>query len=205
MDQRIKKVINNLNNRNINSTYFNNRHQLKEILLKETININDKVGIGGSMTIKELDLYKSLTKRGNTVYWHWMTDSKYQNEERRKASFNSDIYLTSSNAITENGEIINIDGVGNRVAAMFFGPKRVVVICGTNKICPDYNSAINRIKNESCPLNARRLGLNTPCSVSGKCMDCRSNERMCNITTVINNKPMDIDFSVYLVGETLGF
>lgn len=204
MDEKVKELISKLEERGIKTKYFRTKEEVKKEILTE-INPNMFVGIGGSMTIKELEIYRDLQSKQAKVYWHWMVRPEERDEVRRKASFTSDIYLTSTNAITEQGELVNIDGVGNRISAMYFGPKKVIVICGKNKICKNYSSAISRIKTISCPQNAKRLGLQTPCAIEGTCRDCDSEERMCNVTTIINRSPKSIDLNIYFVDQELGF
>lgn len=204
MDTKIQELIKKLESKNIKTKYFATKEEVKADILRE-VGPNMVIGIGGSMTIMELGIYQELKAKDQTVYWHWMAKPEERDEIRRRASFTSDLYLTSTNAITEQGELINIDGVGNRVSAMYFGPKKVIVICGKNKICKNYPSAISRIKTIACPQNAKRLGLQTPCAMEGRCKDCSSPDRMCNITTIINHKPSKIDFNVYVVDEELGF
>lgn len=203
MDMRIHSLISNLEGKKIPAEYFENTEAVKERILSE-INEGETVGIGGSMTIFDLKLHEDLSKAGNEVYWHWLVEPEKRGAVRQKAS-TSDIYLTSTNAITEAGELVNIDGVGNRVSAMFYGPKKVIVVCGVNKITTDIISAIDRIKAKACPPNARRLNLKVPCAYTDQCNDCSSPERMCNITTIINSKPSTVELKVYIVGEELGY
>ncbi len=203
MDNITEKVLQNLENRKINSKYFETKEDVKKAILDE-ISSDNTVGIGGSMSVKELNLYESLVEAGNTVYWHWLV-SKEEMPSVRKNAHNSDVYLTGTNALTEEGELINIDGIGNRVASMFYGPKKVIVVCGINKICSDLVAAIDRIKNEACHKNSTRLKLKTPCAATGECTDCKSPDRMCNVTTIISGKPGEVDLNVYIVGEELGF
>jgi hypothetical protein len=193
----------NLENRKIKAKYFQTKEDVRNTILEE-VKPDMTVGIGGSMSVKEMGLHEDLIKAGNTVYWHWLVEPT-QMSDIRKNAHTSDIYLTGTNALTEGGELINIDGVGNRVASMFYGPKKVIVICGTNKICSDLISAIDRIKNETCTKNARRLNRKTPCAATGECSDCQSPDRMCNVTTIISGKPEEVDLNVYIVGEELGF
>jgi len=117
----------------------------------------------------------------------------------------SDVFLSSTNALTVDGIIVNTDGVGNRVAGMIFGPRRVILVVGINKIVKDIDDAIWRIKNVATPMNAYRLGLNTPCAKLGYCMNCTSNVSICRVTTIIEYKPSRTDFTVVLVGEELGY
>jgi hypothetical protein len=164
------------------------------------------VGVGGSITVRELGLIEALQKRGNRVVQHWQKGLSFDEiiaVERQHLT--SEVFLTSSNAITEAGQLVNVDGGGNRVAAMIFGPKKVIVIAGENKIVKDVDAGLERIKRVAAPLNAKRLNLSTPCAVTGVCTDCDIPERICNITTIIHRKSEETDITIILVGETLGF
>ena len=136
------------------------------------------VGIGGSMTVKELDVAYALLKEGKEVFWHWLPGVD-ANAARRAAMF-ADVYLCSANAVTDDGKLLFIDGSGNRVAALAFGPKRVILVIGKNKLCGDEADALARIRREACGPNARRLGLKTPCGLGSECLDCSSSQRFCN-------------------------
>ncbi|SES76313.1 Uncharacterised ACR, YkgG family COG1556 [Natronincola peptidivorans] len=203
MNDTIKTLMNNLEKRKIKTKYFATKEEAKKEVLNET-DLYTTIGIGGSMTIKEMNLYEELVNKEKKVIWHWLVEPEKRYEVGKLAS-NAEVYLTSTNALTEKGDLVNIDGVGNRVSSMFYGPKKVIVICGVNKICSDLITAMDRIKREACPPNAKRLGLNVPCGITGNCNDCLSNERMCNVTVIINHKPMSVDLHVYIVGETLGY
>jgi hypothetical protein len=116
------------------------------------------------------------------------------------------VFLTSSNAITLEGQLVNIDGSGNRVNAMTFGPRKAIVVAGVNKIVPDLESAIRRIKEIAVPMNCKRLNYSPPCMAAGKCVDCRVPQRACRITSIIEwRPPFFSDYLVILVGENLGF
>ncbi len=162
------------------------------------------VGFGGSVTVRDLGLYEGLKEQGHDVFWHWMVDADDRNATRKSAS-NADYYLLSANALTKDGEIINTDGTGNRVSAMFYGPKHVIFIVGRNKLVADYTAGIDRIRNVASPLNAKRLGYNTPCAVLGRCTDCDHQNRMCNITGVLHRPTGGIKMHVILVNEDLGY
>lgn len=108
--------------------------------------MTDKVGIGGSMTITELGLPKALVERGNEVHFHWLESTPEGMDRARENASKADVYLTSTNALTEKGQLVNIDGTGNRVTAMVFGPKKVYVVCGINKLVDDIDGAMKRIK-----------------------------------------------------------
>lgn len=167
------------------------------------------VGIGGSVTLREMGLLKALEERGVELADHWEAGKRGASGEEvmriRRLHLNSDVFITSTNAVTETGELVNIDGTGQRVAAMIFGPKKVIVVAGVNKIAGDLDEGLWRASNVASPLNAKRLSRKTPCVKTGECEDCDSSERICNITTVINRRPRSTDLTVILVGKELGY
>ncbi len=181
-------------------TFFDNREEVVEYLAKTVV--GKKVGFGGSMTIKELGLYDVLSKQ-NEVAWHWVQNDK----KTRMAEIESEVYLLSANGVSETGEIVNIDGAGNRLAASLFGPGKVIYIVGKNKIEPSLEKAIYRARNIASVKNAMRMNLNTPCVKSGgkRCYDCNSPERICNgfvtITRPMNGQETEIIF----VNDNLGY
>ena len=158
------------------------------------------VGMGGSKTVEQLGLYELLSEK-NTVYWHWKSTEP---ETREKANA-AEVYLTGANAISEDGEILNIDGAGNRLAAQVYGRKRLYIIAGTNKICPDFNAALYRARNTAAVLNCRRFNGNTPCKLDGKCHDCRSLDRICNALLVLWAPMAGMKTEVILIDGELGF
>ncbi len=162
------------------------------------------VGIGGSMTVEEMGLYDHLAVH-NEVYWHWKVGAEQSRETLENAG-RAKVYLTSANGLAKTGEIINIDGNGNRVAAMLYGHERIYIIAGRNKIAPDYDSALYRARNVASPLNARRVGAKTPCAVScDRCYDCDSPDRICKGLAVLWG-PMRVGtFEVVLIDEDLGY
>ncbi len=162
------------------------------------------VGLGGSMTLKEMGVEERL-QANNTVFWHW--NSCADPAESLRQAMTTDVYLLSANAIAEDtGEILNIDGTGNRVASSLFGHKKVYFVAGRNKVSPDYEHALWRLRNVVAPKNAQRLGRNTPCAVNGdKCYDCNSPERICNALVVFYKKIRSMDAEVILVDEDLGY
>ncbi len=156
------------------------------------------IGIGGSMTIREMGLADRLALH-NQVIWHW-ADGVLQD------AATTQVYLSSLNGVAETGELINIDGTGNRVASGLFGHQKVYFIVGRNKIAPDYDAALWRARNIASPKNAQRLHKNTPCAVKGdKCYDCKSPERICSALVVYWQKPTSMDFEVVLIDEDLGY
>lgn len=163
------------------------------------------VGIGGSMTVEEMGLYEKLAVH-NDVRWHQRIPEGKTSMEVRLAANAAEIYISSVNGLAETGEIINIDGNCNRVAAIFYGHKKVYLIAGENKLAPDYDSALWRARNIASPLNARRLNMKTPCAVNAdKCYDCKSPDRICRGLSVLWSKPMTGEFEVVLVKEKLGY
>ncbi len=160
------------------------------------------IGIGGSVTIDTLDVYDRLCE-SNEVFWHW----KNHAPETRERAGKAETYLCSANGVSENGEIVNIDGFGNRVAGTIYGPERVFLVVGRNKIAQDLTGAIDRARNIAAPLNARRLNRHTPCAVGEpRCHDCRSPEKVCGVMTVFFMPPTSIkEFHVILVDESLGY
>jgi len=164
------------------------------------------VGFGGSVTLDQLGLYETLS-RHNTVLWHWRMPADKNEAEVRAAAAAAEVYFSSVNALAESGEIVNIDNVCNRVAAILYGHEQVYLVLGENKIAPDLAGAIDRARNIAAPLNARRLNRHTPCAVGEpRCHDCRSPEKICGVMTVFFMPPTSIkEFHVILVDEDLGY
>lgn len=160
---------------------------------------NTTVGIGGSMTIQSMGLYEKLSAH-NEVHWHWVSGP----EVHAQAAL-AQVYLTSANGLTEAGEIINIDGAGNRVASTLFGHQKVYFVIGKNKLAPTFEEALWRARNIAAPKNAQRLGKKTPCAVKGdRCYDCKSPDRICRGLVVHWGPMMGKDMEVVLVDEDLG-
>ena len=158
------------------------------------------VGFGGSMTLDQLGLYDALGKH-NTVVWHWKQDA---GPARREGMF-TDVYLSSANGLAETGEIVNIDGNGNRVAATLFGHEKVYLVIGRNKLAPTYEEALWRARNIASPKNAQRLGKKTPCAVKGdRCYDCKSPDRICRGLVTLWGPMTGMEAEVLLVDEDLG-
>lgn len=166
-----------------------------ETLSKQTI------GFGGSVTLEEMGLYEAL-RDSNAVTWH----NKVAAFGVRRLANQSSIYITSANAVTETGEIVNIDGTGNRVAMTAFGPECCYFVIGKNKIMPDLDAAVQRAKNVAAPKNARRVGVKTPCAVKGdRCYDCNSPDRICRVTVITDRVPMGMRQVIVFVDEDLGY
>jgi len=184
---------------------LNTADTIKEFISK-TIPVNATVGLGGSVTLREAGIDVLLKSRGNIVFDHWDSSKSFEETlDTRRKQLTSDYFLTSINAVTTDGELVNIDGAGNRVAAMIFGPKHVIAIVGYNKIASNMDEAIWRTKNIASAKNCKRLGLSTPCAKTGFCMDCKPPVSICRITTIIDYKPMLTDFTIILTPLELGY
>ena len=157
------------------------------------------VGFGGSVTLQDMGLYELLGSH-NEVHWHWVNGP-----EERKAAMGTQVYLSSANGLAETGEIINIDGGGNRVASTLYGHEKVYLVIGRNKLAPTYDEALWRARNIASPKNAQRLGRKTPCAVKGdRCYDCKSPDRICRGLVVLWGAMMGMETEVILVDEDLG-
>lgn len=182
---------------------FNNRKEAANYIDCQIDGKN--VGIGGSATVHEMNLFSMLSKH-NKVCWH---DEKPENMtvmEARKVASSSDIYISSVNGISEDGEIVNIDNTGNRVAALSFGPSEIYLVIGKNKVCSNLSSALDRARNVAAPLNAQRLKKKTPCALKGdKCYNCKSPERICRNLSILYDKPTGANYNIILINENLGY
>ncbi|MCG1013074.1 lactate utilization protein [Tepidanaerobacter sp. GT38] len=180
----------------------------KEEAVKKALELvppNATVGVGGSVTVRELGIVDELRARGHVIFDHHLGSTAEEKNRIRKAQLTCDVFFASTNALTLDGKLVNIDGTGNRVAAMIFGPGHVVLIVGANKITDGLQQAMLRAKQVAAPMNAIRLGLNTPCASTGYCMDCSSENRICKVTTIIEYKPNLTNFTVIVVGEEIGY
>ena len=162
------------------------------------------VGAGGSVTLQQLGLLESLAAH-NTLYSHWAASGDPAQARQQAAA--ADVYLLSANALSEStGEIINIDGTGNRVASSLYGHRKVYFVTGKNKLAPDFHSALHRARNIAAPKNAQRLNAKTPCAAKGdRCYDCASPGRICRGLVVLYEKMTSMDMEVVLVDQELGY
>ena len=195
-----EKTRKNLENRGFRAHVFATGAEAADYLA-QTLH-NTCIGIGGSVTIDEIGVYDRLSA-DNDVIWRW----KKPTPDSRERGAAAETFLCSANGVSETGEIVNIDGYGNRVAPTIYGPQRVFLVVGKNKIAPDLNGAIDRARNIAAPLNARRLNRHTPCAVGEpRCHDCRSPEKVCGVMTVFSCRPPPSgSFIVLLVNEDLGY
>lgn len=197
-------IIKNLAKRNMEGFYCSTKEEAKEKVLS-LIEKGSKIGWGGSETIKECGIIDAISGSDYKA----IDRSRAKTPEETKAVyaeiFTSDYFLMSTNAITLDGELVNIDGNGNRVSALIYGPDHVIVVAGLNKVTADVESAYRRIKTFACPPNAVRLHKNIPCGISGKCSDCLSDECFCNQIVVTRRSGHKGRIKVVLVGEELGY
>ncbi len=193
----IEKLRSSLEAHKISSSFFETAAEAVDYLDGKLDNTT--VGFGGSATVGQIGLYERLSRHNRTL-WHAKGD------DPREAGTAS-VYICSLNGVAETGELINIDGTGNRVAASIYNARHVIFVIGINKIAPDYGSALWRARNIAAPKNAQRLGKKTPCAVKGdKCYDCKSAERICKALVVLWEKPNAVnEMEVVIINETLGY
>lgn len=201
---KAQTLINNFSKRNITGYYCENKEDALNKAL-ELLEKDSSISWGGSLTLDQIGLKNKLREMDfELIDREKAKDAKEKNEIMRKGLL-SDYFLTSSNAITMNGELINIDGNGNRVAAMIYGPKNVIIIAGMNKIVSSMDVALEKIRHDACQPNAIRLNLKTPCSTTGMCKDCLSNDCICGHIVVTRFSRIPNRIKVILVGENLGY
>ena len=164
------------------------------------------VSWGGSMTFRSTGLYEALNDRTDIEVWDTFDDkaSAEEKDQRRRQALHSDLFITGTNAVTEAGQLVNLDMIGNRIGALTYGPRWVVILVGRNKIVPDLEEAMFRIKNYVAPANARRLDKKTPCVKTSYCEECKSPDRICNTWTIAEKSFPKGRVKVVLINEDLG-
>ena len=195
------KVIEGLKSRNMTGYYAKDKAEALKLAL-EIIPDGDTVGMGGCMSAAEIGLTDALKAGGYNFI------DRDKEEDKRGAmlkTYDADYFISSANAMTEDGVIVNIDGNSNRVSAIAQGPKKVLFIVGMNKICADVDSAMKRARNVAAPINAQRFGLNTPCSKTGSCMNCKSPDTICCQFLITRYSRHKDRIHVILVNDNLGF
>jgi len=193
----------NLENKGYKVSVFENKEAATDYLNREID--NKTVGFGGSVTLHQMGLFQPLSEH-NVVFWHDEKPSDMTVAETRTAATRAEIYVSSVNAISEKGEIVNIDNTGNRVAAITFGPSKIYLLVGENKVAQDLEKAIFRARNVAAPLNAKRLNRKTPCAINAdKCYDCKSPDRICRNLSVFWEKPTGAEYEIVLINENLGY
>ena len=205
IEKQVERTIKNLNSRNMEGYYVNNREQLFQ-KLKEFIAEGSTVGVGDSMTLFETNIIDFL--RDGSFNFLDKYEEKLTKDEKREIyikNFSADTFICSTNAITESGELYNIDGNGSRVAPMIYGPKQVIIITGINKIVKNLEEAEIRVRQYAAPVDAKRLNKDTPCTKLGYCIDCKSPNRICNDFVIIKGQFIKGRIKVVIVREVLGY
>ncbi|MGG7144422.1 lactate utilization protein [Clostridium nigeriense] len=204
-EQRILRTIGALNKNNMNGYLVNTKEELIEKIM-ELVKENSTVACGGSMSLFETGVIDHLrSERYNFLDRYKEGLSREELTKLFKESFFADAYFASSNAVTEDGKLYNIDGNGNRVAAMLFGPEKVILVVGVNKIVKNIDEAVIRNREISAPANAKRLNKMTPCAKVGYCMDCKSNDKICREFTVISSQSNKDRIHVIFMNEDIGY
>ncbi|MBR5485446.1 MAG: lactate utilization protein [Oscillospiraceae bacterium] len=207
-EKRIEKTVENLKKNNFNACFVKSKEELLE-KIKQIVPQGGSVAWGGSATLKETGVVDMLKNGGYVCYDR--TQPGMPADEYKEVSlkaFSADVFLAGTNAVTEQGELYNVDGNGNRVAPMIYGPDKVIVVVGKNKIVPDIEAAKVRVQKLAAPANGVRLNTGTPCSVTGECvggLGCRAPKRMCCTSTVFGFQRDTERFYVFITEEDFGF
>ncbi len=204
-EQKCLKAVESLERNGFTALYCPTPQAAAEYIIT---NASDSVtvGFGGSMSIVSLGVEQPLREQGKEILNHASPAlSRNEKMEIMRRQLTCDLFLSGCNALTLNGELVNIDATGNRVAAMFFGPRKVIVVAGRNKLVDGTpQDAIARVKTWATPPNAKRLNFKTPCATTGFCSDCNSPDRLCRVTTIIDRKPRFTDLHVLIVNADMG-
>lgn len=211
MEEAIKKTLKSLEARNLNALFAKDCKEARKLIL-DLIPKKAVVGIGDSSTIRQIGVIQSLKRRGTRVFNPFNPRKRVKDDESHLefvfrpmvGATVCDVFLTGTNAVTQDGRILNIDGVGNRVAGMFWGHPRVILVVGKNKIVENLDEAFHRVKKVIAPEHLRRREAPSPCAVTGRCQDCIGRSRICAVTTIIESKPLLTEINVMIVNEDLG-
>lgn len=205
----MEQTLNSLRLNNFNAKFAESSSVAKEMILS-LVSKDTVVGAGDSATIRQIGILEELKKREIMVlnpFTRELTADPAKTVMRDSISrqlFSCDVLIAGTNAVTMDGKLVNIDAVGNRVASMIFGPRKVFIVVGRNKIVKDVDEALHRIKNVIAPFHAKTKEFATPCAQTGKCSDCGAPRRICSVTTIMEKKPWRTDITVILVDEDLG-
>ncbi len=204
MDSTVKKAMENLEKGNIKCHFAKDRQEARNIVMS-MINKGDVIGYGGSSTLDECGIRDELRKKGYNLL-DWQKDGTTPEDKKKilEQTMTCDVFLSGSNAVTMDGKLYNVDGRGNRVSALTFGPKKVIVVAGKNKLVRNLLEARERVDTIAGPLNARRLDRKTGCIAAGFCVDCDSPERICR-HYMVTDRQYPGRMSVIIVNENLGF
>lgn len=203
-EQMGHRAVENLKKHGFDAHFSTSTEEARDLVLALAHKF-ETIGFGGSSTTRALELPDRFKAEGKTVYDHWDPPADSSDLEIRLKQGRCDCFISSANAISVTGEIVNVDGVGNRTNAMTFGCPHVIIVAGVNKLAPDLQGALDRVRTVAGPMRARSLNMATPCAETGFCTDCNSPQRICRITAILHRKPMMTDVTVILVNERLGF
>ena len=199
------KIVKALERRHFDAFYCATANEAKA-KINELIPDGSSVTWGGTMTVRDMDIPGMLKKRGTLDVWDRdVVETAEEKQEMYLRAFRADYYLSSANAISEDGVIVNIDGNGNRVAAITWGPQHVIFVIGMNKVAQDPEAALKRARSTASPINAARFDIQTPCQIDGQCHNCNSPQSICNYIHFLRNSSKPGRIIVILVGENLGY
>ena len=212
MDVRkpLEMVVKKLKRNRFDAVFVENLEAAKNRIL-DMVPLQATVGVANSVTIRQLGIVKALQERGTTVLdpvapSYGLAEFKEEMimPTLLKATLGSDVFISGTNALTEDGKLVNVDGLGNRIAGIIFGARMSIVVVGRNKLVKNIDEALDRIRNTITPALTKRRELPLPCAKAGKCMDCNMPERACNVTVIIERKPPLTDLKVVVVNDDLG-
>ena len=203
LEKRIDKVIKALKKNNMNAFYAKDRSELFSIV-DELCKDAQSITQGGSLTLSEAGVIDHLKEKFSDAFKCRADIAPEDMDSYYRSVFSSDVFFASTNAVTENGELFNIDGLGNRVSAMIFGPRKVILVVGANKIVSDLNAAQERVAKLSAPANALRLGIETSCSKCGECVNCNNDNRICCSYVTLRRQRIPMRINVILLAEEYG-
>lgn len=199
MEEKLEKAVSGFKKHFFNAVYAADGKEALERVL-ELVPEGASVAVPGSATVREIGVVEALEERGHQVFDHWMD----KDPAVRKKQLGADVLVTSANAASMTGEIVNMDGIGNRVAPTIFGPAQVIFVIGKNKLAEDLDQARSRVKEVAAPKRAKELGMKTPCAETGECNDCNTPLRICRAEVIIHRPPSLTKTAVVIVDEELG-
>lgn len=205
MESDANIIVKILNDKHYNAHYCKDIETARNMIL-EMIPHHSSIALGGSVTLNELDIINEFKSENYKLFDRYKPNIPFtETVEIMRQSMLADFLITGTNAITKNGELVNVDSTGNRAAAMIFGPKKVIVVAGVNKITDNIDTAMKRIKSIA-PINAKRINHKSPCTTTGECMDCDCKGRICNYTSIVHNgRKFDGRITILIVPENLGY
>ena len=200
-----RKVVEAFKKNDFDAVYFSTAEEAAAFIMSH-VKPEITVGFGGSMTIKNMGIQEKVKAVGCKVLDHGTPGiTREEMIVIAREEMLSDLYLCSSNAITMDGTLVNIDGLGNRVGAMSFGPKKVIVVASVDKLCKNENAAFERLEGVAAPMNNKRLGTPNPCTKTGVCVNCQAQTRICRVYSVMRKRPSATDITVVIIAESYGF